>query len=71
MGSYGGVPQERNQDATVYVGDLDTQVNEALLWELFLQAGPVGMLFTFYFGFVCLCFVRFSLQVILICCFWF
>ncbi|KAH3761173.1 splicing factor 3B subunit 4 [Pelomyxa schiedti] len=41
MGSYGGVPQERNQDATVYVGDLDTQVNEALLWELFLQAGPV------------------------------
>jgi len=25
----------------VYVGDLDPQVNEALLWELFLQAGPV------------------------------
>jgi splicing factor 3B subunit 4 len=34
---------ERNQDATVYVGDIDTQVNEALLWELMLQAGPVGM----------------------------
>jgi len=33
--------QERNQDATVYVGDLDAQVNEALLWELMLQAGPV------------------------------
>jgi splicing factor 3B subunit 4 len=33
--------QERNQDATVYVGDLDGQVNEALLWELMLQAGPV------------------------------
>jgi splicing factor 3B subunit 4 len=33
--------QERNQDATVYVGDLDPQVNEALLWELMLQAGPV------------------------------
>lgn len=33
--------QERNQDATVYVGDIDAQVNEALLWELFLQAGPV------------------------------
>jgi len=33
--------QERNQEATVYVGDLDPQVNEALLWELFLQAGPV------------------------------
>lgn len=35
---------ERNQDATVYVGDIDTQVNEALLWELMLQAGPVGMM---------------------------
>jgi len=33
--------QERNQEATVYVGDIDPQVNEALLWELFLQAGPV------------------------------
>jgi len=33
--------QERNQDATVYCGDIDAQVNEALLWELFLQAGPV------------------------------
>jgi len=33
--------QERNQDATVYVGDLDQQVSEALLWELMLQAGPV------------------------------
>jgi len=33
--------QERNQDATIYVGDLDAQVNEAILWELFLQAGPV------------------------------
>jgi len=36
-----GPPQERNQDATVYVGDLDLQVSENLLWELFLQAGPV------------------------------
>jgi splicing factor 3B subunit 4 len=24
------------------VGGLDDQVNESLLWELFLQAGPVG-----------------------------
>ena len=32
---------DRNQDATVYVGDLDAQVGEALLWELMLQAGPV------------------------------
>lgn len=33
--------QERNQDATVYVGGLDDKVTEAILWELFLQAGPV------------------------------
>jgi len=33
--------QERNQEATVYVGDLDPQVTESILWELFLQAGPV------------------------------
>jgi len=33
--------QERNQDATLYVGDLDQQGDEALLWELMLQAGPV------------------------------
>jgi splicing factor 3B subunit 4 len=26
----------------VYVGGLDLQVKEPLLWELFLQAGPVG-----------------------------
>jgi splicing factor 3B subunit 4 len=32
---------ERNQDATAYVGNLDSQVSEELLWELFVQAGPV------------------------------
>ncbi|KAL5231039.1 hypothetical protein ABZP36_029815 [Zizania latifolia] len=32
---------ERNQDATTYVGNLDPQVCEELLWELFVQAGPV------------------------------
>jgi len=32
---------ERNQDATIYVGGLDEKVTETLLWELFLQAGPV------------------------------
>lgn len=36
-----GPPTERNQEATCYVGNLDQQVNEELLWELFLQAGPV------------------------------
>lgn len=30
-------------DATVYVGGIDDQVTDNLLWELFLQAGPVGM----------------------------
>jgi len=35
------VVQERNQDATVYCGNVDEKVEEALLWELFLQAGPV------------------------------
>ena len=33
---------ERNQDATIYVGGLDEKVCETLLWELFLEAGPVG-----------------------------
>jgi len=33
--------ETRNQDATLYVGDLDVRVNEALLWELMLQVGPV------------------------------
>ncbi|KAG3271133.1 SF3B4-containing, partial [Ictidomys tridecemlineatus] len=32
---------EPNQDATVYVGGLGEKVCEPLLWELFLQAGPV------------------------------
>jgi len=41
MSAFATIPQERNQDATAYVGDLDPQVNESLLWELMLQAGPV------------------------------
>ena len=28
-------------DATIYVGGLDEKVSESLLWELFVQAGPV------------------------------
>ena len=36
-----GTISERNQDATVYVGGLYKKVSEPLLWELFLQAGPV------------------------------
>jgi splicing factor 3B subunit 4 len=33
---------DRNQDATLFVGELEGGVTEGLLWELFLQAGPVG-----------------------------
>lgn len=33
--------EQRNQDATLWVGNLDDQVDEELLWELMLQAGPV------------------------------
>lgn len=32
---------ERNQEATVYIGNLDLRVTEDLLWELFVQCGPV------------------------------
>ncbi|MEW5297148.1 MAG: hypothetical protein WDW38_005970 [Sanguina aurantia] len=34
--------QDRNQEATVYAGNLDPQVTEELIWELFTQAGPVA-----------------------------
>ena len=32
---------QRNTEATVFVGDLQTAVNEEILFELFLQVGPV------------------------------
>ena len=32
---------ERNQDATIYVGNITEACTEELLWELFLQVGPV------------------------------
>jgi len=32
---------DRNQEATVYVGNLDAQMSEELVWELFIQVGPV------------------------------
>ena len=35
--------EERNQEATLYVGNIDERVTESLLWELFIQAGPVGI----------------------------
>lgn len=33
---------DRNADATCYVGNIDMQATEELVWELFVQAGPVG-----------------------------
>ena len=32
---------ERNQEATCYVGNLDLRVTEEVLWELFIQCGPI------------------------------
>ena len=32
---------ERNQDATIYVGNVDQKCQEEILWELFTQCGPV------------------------------
>ncbi|CEG72176.1 hypothetical protein G6F70_003594 [Rhizopus microsporus] len=32
---------ERNQEATVYIGNLDERCTESLIWALMLQAGPV------------------------------
>ncbi|KAG6831229.1 hypothetical protein H0H92_012026 [Tricholoma furcatifolium] len=35
-------PQDdRNQEATVYLGNLDERCTDALVWELMLQAGPI------------------------------
>ncbi|KAF9586679.1 hypothetical protein BGW38_010173 [Lunasporangiospora selenospora] len=34
-------PIERNQEATVYVGNLDDRCTDSLVWELMAQAGPV------------------------------
>ena len=37
--------EERNQEATLYVGNIDERATESLLWELFIQAGPVVNVF--------------------------
>lgn len=37
--------RQRNQDATIYIGNLDGAVTEELLCELFVQAGPVVNVF--------------------------
>lgn len=35
--------EQRNQDATCYVGNLDERVHEELLWELMLQGVISGI----------------------------
>lgn len=32
---------DRNQEATIYIGNLDEKVTESIIWELMVQAGPV------------------------------
>lgn len=40
--SLGSLPMyERNQEATVYVGNLESKVTEEILWELFVQCGQL------------------------------
>ena len=33
---------ERNQDATIYIGGIDEKTTDSLIWELMLQVGPVA-----------------------------
>ena len=37
--------QEKNEEAIVFVSNIDQKVTEELLWELFVQAGPVVSVF--------------------------
>ena len=37
--------EQRNQEATCFVGNLDDRVTEEVLWELFLQTGPVASVY--------------------------
>ena len=32
---------EQDKEATVYIGNLDERVSDALVWELMLQAGRI------------------------------
>jgi hypothetical protein len=36
---------EQDKEATVYIGNLDERVTDALVWELMLQAGRIVSLF--------------------------
>jgi len=43
-GGGGGIPAvyERNQEATIYVGNLDPKIDEEIVYELMVQCGPVA-----------------------------
>jgi splicing factor 3B subunit 4 len=41
MASASGAMEARNQDATLWVGGLDERCDDDLVWELFVQAGPL------------------------------
>lgn len=45
MASISSGTDARNHEATLYVGELPSKVDEALLWELMLQAGPVNSVY--------------------------
>ena len=45
---------DRNPDATCYIGNIDIQASEELVWELFVQAGPVGKLVCIFFSLITL-----------------
>lgn len=36
---------EQDKEATVYIGNLDERVSDALVWELMLQAGRIVRFF--------------------------
>jgi splicing factor 3B subunit 4 len=36
---------EQDKEATVYIGNLDERVTDALVWELMLQAGRIVSFF--------------------------
>ena len=32
---------EKNQEATIYVGNIDAKLDDELMWELFVNMGPL------------------------------
>lgn len=37
--------EQKNQEATIYVGNIDEKITEDIIWELMLQCGPVNSVF--------------------------